>query len=57
MKVSPGYSLKIVQGGKVPDKYYLSELSDETNMKTISVSRGDKHELKFRIDKPGSILR
>ena len=49
--------LQINQGGKVPESYYLSELSDETNMKVAVITRGDKHELKYRVEKPGSILR
>ena len=51
------YNKQIKQGGKVPESYFLSELSDEANMKIAVVTRGDKHELKFKVEKPHSVLR
>ena len=51
------YFVQINQGGEVPEKYFLDIKELYEHMKTATISRGDKLELEFNIDKPGSILR
>ncbi|XP_060563031.1 retinal-binding protein-like isoform X3 [Ruditapes philippinarum] len=47
----------INQGGEVPEKYFLDIKELYEHMKTATITRGDKLELEYQIDKPDSILR
>lgn len=47
----------INQGGEVPEKYFLDIKEIYEHMSVSTITRGDKLELDYLIEKPGSILR
>ncbi|XP_064620533.1 retinal-binding protein-like isoform X2 [Lineus longissimus] len=53
----PKCSALVCQGGKVPESFYLRDLTDRNDMESASVVRGDKFTLDFNVEKPGSYLR
>ena len=46
-------------GGTVPKSYYFSNQAkfDTSNKKSVSVGRGSKEHLEFKVDKPNSIIK
>ena len=48
---------QICQGGKIPEKYFLKELSSEERMKTITVLQGNNYTIPYHIKVPNSIIR
>lgn len=51
------FNKQLCQGGYVPPSYYLSEETDSGHMTNITVIRGEKLRLDFKVTKPGAILR
>ncbi|XP_041350512.1 retinal-binding protein-like [Gigantopelta aegis] len=54
---NPRCVTKIVQGGEVPQSYYLAGKQCLDNMESKSIGRGDKLVLPYVVEKPGSIIR
>ncbi|CAH1802272.1 unnamed protein product [Owenia fusiformis] len=48
---------KICWGGDVPEEFFLKDISVTENMVTSSVDPGKTKDLKFQIEKPGTMLR
>ncbi|XP_063448778.1 retinal-binding protein-like isoform X1 [Mytilus trossulus] len=53
---NPKCVTKICQGGTVPEKYYLQNSDNISQMQSATVPRGDKLYLEYRVDKPGSVI-
>ncbi|KAK2169108.1 hypothetical protein LSH36_12g14038 [Paralvinella palmiformis] len=47
----------ICHGGTVPTHYYISECGDTEGTETVTISKGDRLELEFDVELPGSLIR
>ncbi|KAL4223181.1 hypothetical protein ACF0H5_016653 [Mactra antiquata] len=54
---NPRCATMIGQGGDVPEEYFLDTKDLYEYMNTATIARGDKLEVEYKVDKPGSILR
>ena len=51
--------IQINQGGDVPEKYYLTNLTETSReeMERVVIGRGSTHKVTLEVDKSGSVIQ